>query len=1142
MASNTYLNVSSLGKYVSNFVKTALSSISPNKVVAYTQSQYDTEYQDCELLYHQEPLFFFYKVANHFEMVYVPRKGESVNGEEVPFAYSLFRFQGTEEAGAAAFARHIEVLEPLHSSSGSLNLPFDRVQIEKAAALCREQLGWTAAHIAAAASWPEVFQSSAVRDMLNRYDPASGMTPLRIAIEAEDTGLMEHFLSLSDIELGGVNEDGETILHLAAKHCSAKMLSLLLPRLGDEVDVNALTNAGDSALLLACVKPSKECIELLLNAGANPLVGAAALPLQCVVRADSMECVDLITSHCPNAVNCQEQNDLDYPIHCAANSKMVRHLIELGADLDVANASGETMLHKKVRENDLEEVLYLLSRGADPNVGDSEGSHPLHYAVKFGACIHIIRALIVFEADPSALDNRNQTPRHILCVGPTDYALSASKDLALYTMHAVGASRCPPNLEDCTAGCINLESARRKHIAVFDGTAPEVVHNMNEDFSSLFEEIFSAGAQVTAQWSHRRRHTRCGSYGQATEKGLSDKEFNDDASSVSRTNAILDSPLPSNQTLLNSSSGLNRRYSYQSFSHLRSSQHSGSRTSQLNLASDPEEYHMQYVNGDRFSERMNSKRPSRMSEPYRCPLSPLHFFSRDCCCDEEYLHYRYDIANDGSEPQASQRERNDIPDGPEALADRQSRWSVSSSSSSFSTDDYGLSKRTYSPNPKGEQFQGSDGLFSLSADKDEPPTFAVHSESVPTTEKSTKHESDKGFSCGPRGYRVISLDGGGIRGLVLVQALRALERVTGKRVTELFDWIIGTSTGGILGLMITRGKCLRCCRGLLFSFKDTVFAGKRPYSADGFESILRREFGENTLMTDLKKIRVAVTTVVCDRCPPILHLFRNYPSPRLRLHDLMKSLHSDDLDHHRRLSDIAEQTNTEDESGKASLVSVPSSVLNFIMGASGFLTRNGSLSPVPPPDAECGIKFDPVPPDSEQLVWKAARATGAAPTYFRPCGRFLDGGLMSNNPTLDLLTELQEMQMARQLKGKATIPLAVVVSLGTGRMPVEAVQSVDVFRPQSLMETFQSALGISSLGRIVVEVATLTEGAVVDRAAAWCASLGVPFFRMSPRISLHIPLNTVDTKELLQLVWETEVYLYNIRDRIQQLGAILSQE
>ena len=47
-------------------------------------------------------------------------------------------------------------------------------------------------------------------------------------------------------------------------------------------------------------------------------------------------------------------------------------------------------------------------------------------------------------------------------------------------------------------------------------------------------------------------------------------------------------------------------------------------------------------------------------------------------------------------------------------------------------------------------------------------------------------------------------------------------------------------------------------------------------------------------------------------------------------------------------------------------------------------------------------------PFSEQYVWKAARSSGAAPTFFRTMGRYIDGGLMANNPTLDALTEIHE--------------------------------------------------------------------------------------------------------------------------------------
>lgn len=48
--------------------------------------------------------------------------------------------------------------------------------------------------------------------------------------------------------------------------------------------------------------------------------------------------------------------------------------------------------------------------------------------------------------------------------------------------------------------------------------------------------------------------------------------------------------------------------------------------------------------------------------------------------------------------------------------------------------------------------------------------------------------------------RVLSIDGGGIRGILPATVLTALEERSGHPVADLFDLIIGTSTGGILAL------------------------------------------------------------------------------------------------------------------------------------------------------------------------------------------------------------------------------------------------------------------------------------------------------------------------------------------------------
>lgn len=51
--------------------------------------------------------------------------------------------------------------------------------------------------------------------------------------------------------------------------------------------------------------------------------------------------------------------------------------------------------------------------------------------------------------------------------------------------------------------------------------------------------------------------------------------------------------------------------------------------------------------------------------------------------------------------------------------------------------------------------------------------------------------------------RILSIDGGGIRGLIPATVLASVERRTARPVAETFDLIAGTSTGGILALALT---------------------------------------------------------------------------------------------------------------------------------------------------------------------------------------------------------------------------------------------------------------------------------------------------------------------------------------------------
>ncbi|GAB4826653.1 Phospholipase A I [Ancistrocladus abbreviatus] len=63
-----------------------------------------------------------------------------------------------------------------------------------------------------------------------------------------------------------------------------------------------------------------------------------------------------------------------------------------------------------------------------------------------------------------------------------------------------------------------------------------------------------------------------------------------------------------------------------------------------------------------------------------------------------------------------------------------------------------------------------------------------------------------------QGLRILSMDGGGMKGLATVKILKEIEKGSGKRIHELFDLICGTSTGGMLAValgikLMTLDKC-----------------------------------------------------------------------------------------------------------------------------------------------------------------------------------------------------------------------------------------------------------------------------------------------------------------------------------------------
>jgi uncharacterized protein len=111
-------------------------------------------------------------------------------------------------------------------------------------------------------------------------------------------------------------------------------------------------------------------------------------------------------------------------------------------------------------------------------------------------------------------------------------------------------------------------------------------------------------------------------------------------------------------------------------------------------------------------------------------------------------------------------------------------------------------------------------------------------------------------------FAVLSIDGGGVRGIFAAAVLADLERDTGTRITDHFDLIVGTSTGGIIALGLGAGMSPEEILAHYINNVNSIFPVWRrsilirplslvraKYKPDGLCAVVRGIFG-NKLMCD----------------------------------------------------------------------------------------------------------------------------------------------------------------------------------------------------------------------------------------------------------------------------------------------------
>lgn len=132
--------------------------------------------------------------------------------------------------------------------------------------------------------------------------------------------------------------------------------------------------------------------------------------------------------------------------------------------------------------------------------------------------------------------------------------------------------------------------------------------------------------------------------------------------------------------------------------------------------------------------------------------------------------------------------------------------------------------------------------------------------------------------------KVLALDGGGIRGIITLEILSALERQLAQRLgrgadfrlCEYFDYVGGTSTGAIIAAGIARGMSVAELLDIytkhgaeLFDKAFVLARLKNLYKSEPIAQIMRQKFGTNTTLEPqhLRCLLLAVTQNVTTDSP-----------------------------------------------------------------------------------------------------------------------------------------------------------------------------------------------------------------------------------------------------------------------------------
>uniref|UniRef100_A0A0D9WZK0 Patatin n=1 Tax=Leersia perrieri TaxID=77586 RepID=A0A0D9WZK0_9ORYZ len=301
----------------------------------------------------------------------------------------------------------------------------------------------------------------------------------------------------------------------------------------------------------------------------------------------------------------------------------------------------------------------------------------------------------------------------------------------------------------------------------------------------------------------------------------------------------------------------------------------------------------------------------------------------------------------------------------------------------------------------------------------------------------------RGRPVAKKGLRILSMDGGGMKGLATVQILKQIEQGTGKRIHEMFDLICGTSTGGMLAMALgIKQMTLDQCEEIYTKLGKLVFAEPAPkdeaatwkekidqlfksssqsfrvvvhgskHSADQFERLLKEmcadEDGDLLIESAVKGIpKVFAVSTLVSVMPAQPYIFRNYQYP----------------------PGTVEVSPVMTESQSPSISSVGTPVSGAPVGSKPFNTVGTVVSGAP-----VGIKRGAFMGSCKHRIWEAIRASSAAPYYLDDfsddVNRWQDGAIVANNPTIFAIREAQLLWPDTRID--------CLVSIGCGSVPTKS--------------------------------------------------------------------------------------------------------